>query len=351
MKGALKAVFVSVACMTVVAFAQESLKSREPGSTMIPKSASTDSLGARATVSPSATVYGGFGLSAQTTVYIMVRGPSLTTLGVTPNSLDAPWVRLYNANGADLVTTGATPGFMGCAGTSSSDTPVVNFYTTVRREPPNSRDSCLAATLSAGTYTFSVTPSIPGSTSPAGISSSRATGEILFEVTLGPASSETPNRAASLRLVGGTWTYTYTIITTFSDRYTFTRVDTTPSSSGTYFAEGRDAFGNIVAGGYDPRLGMWAVLDPGTLIDQFYTFTFNSDNSVSGCYYQIQPAGSANLSRCYSMVGTRTGGTLNLSLGEPSETDRAFEVARDTMTRSSDPAVLEAYLAQRQRLQ
>ena len=57
------------------------------------KAASTRTLGARATASPSATVFGGFELAQSTVVYVLVRGNSLGSLGVTNNFLDRPRLR------------------------------------------------------------------------------------------------------------------------------------------------------------------------------------------------------------------------------------------------------------------
>lgn len=271
------------------------------------KAATVQTLGSRATVSRSATLYGGFTLVNSTTVYILIRGPSLVSLGVIPSALDAPWVRLYDVNNSDLVTQGGVPGFTGCLSSASTDKPVVDYYQSVRNAPVQPRDSCIAVTLPAGVYTFTVTPSEPGITSPSSVSSAPSAGEILFEVTLGPASSEPPNKVASARLIGGVWTYLYTIISTFSDQYIFQSVDSSPNSSGEYFVRGTDSTGGPIAGGYDPTLGMWAVLDPSIIIDKFYTFKFTSDNVISGCYYQISPPGSTNLSRCYPLTGSRNG--------------------------------------------
>ena len=140
------------------------------------------SLGARATVSGSATAFGGFSVASSARVYILVRGNSLGTLGVTQAYMDAPRVRLYNANGADMVSQGGLPGFNFClASNTTTDLPVVQLYQG-RGQPVHSRDSCYVTTLGAGTYTFSVTPS-NGATSTSA-SSATFSGEVLFEVTL-----------------------------------------------------------------------------------------------------------------------------------------------------------------------
>lgn len=143
----------------------------------------TNSLGARGTVTASATMYGGFELGARSQVFVLVRGNSLGSLGVTQGYLDAPRVRLYNSQGADLVSQGGMNGFNGCVSTNTStDLPIINYYALTRSAPVSSRDSCYAVTLNAGSYTFSVTPSINGVTSNSAVSFP-ASGEVLFEVS------------------------------------------------------------------------------------------------------------------------------------------------------------------------
>jgi hypothetical protein len=144
----------------------------------IPVTAKT--LGSRATASPAATLFGGFELSAASTVYLLVRGNSLGTLGVTQGFLDSPRVRLFDSQGHDMLTDSlGASGITGCASNQDSGAPVVTYYTNVRGQPPHVRDACTSQALPAGVYTFTVTPSTSGSVS------SPNSGEILFEVTLG----------------------------------------------------------------------------------------------------------------------------------------------------------------------
>jgi hypothetical protein len=314
------------------------------------KAATVQSLASRATSSPAATVYGAFALSGTTTVYILVRGPSLTTLGVTPNALDVPWTRLFDQSGNDLISTAGTPGFTTCVGSAATDAPVVNYYQAVRNAPVHSRDSCIAVSLPAGAYTFSVTPSMPGTTSPAGGAvSSPASGEILFEVTLGPSGPVVnQNQAQTSRLVGGTWSYTYTIINTYTDRYVFNSVIASTAVPGDYAAIGTDEFGGTVVGSYVSSQRQWAVLDPGSIIDLFFIFTFVDNNRVSGCYHQISPPGSTNASRCYSMTGSRF---PPKALGAPRTKDPLLEQRQLEEASAGefepDPEVIEAYLRAR----
>lgn len=143
----------------------------------------TKSMGSRGTVSASARLYGGFELASTATVYILVRGNSLGTLGVTQAYLDAPRLQLFDAQGKDLITQDGMPGSNGCVASNSANSPVANYYAQVRGQPADPRDACYAIALSAGVYTFSINPSIPGVTSTT-VTSAPASGEVLFEVSL-----------------------------------------------------------------------------------------------------------------------------------------------------------------------
>ena len=155
-----------------------------------PKAAATQTLGSRATVTSSATLFGGFELAQGAVVYIMVRGNSLGTLGVTNAFLDAPRVRLFNQAGQDLIIDSFNqPGFNGCSAGNEFNDPVVAYYQNVRGQPAQPRDACLAGTFPAGAYTFTVTPTIPGvNASSQSSASNPPSGQVLFEVTLGPSS-------------------------------------------------------------------------------------------------------------------------------------------------------------------
>ena len=151
-----------------------------------PKAANAQSFGSRATVNAGATMYGAFEVPQRTVVYILVRGNSLQTLGVTNNFLDAPRLRLYY-QGADLIedATGRVGTNYCVASNTDFNAAVVSYYRDVRRQPVQDRDACLALEiLTPGAYTFTVTPSILGSTSSEAQSS--RTGEVLFEITLNP---------------------------------------------------------------------------------------------------------------------------------------------------------------------
>lgn len=176
-----------------------------------------------------------------------------------------------------------------------------------------------------------------------------------FDITLNIASAAPPppqdnNRTRTERLVGGTWSVTYVIISSFSHRYSFSSVQASTATPGDYNAIGADEFGNSVIGTYSTRLGNWAILDPGTLIDRFYVFTFDDNNRISGCYHQVNPAGSTNLGRCYAMTGSRF---PPKAFGPSSGIDTSVQEASEAMNahpQDSDPDVVEAYLRARKQL-
>jgi hypothetical protein len=151
----------------------------------VPKSASAQTLGARGTVTTTATLYGGFQLTGQTTVYIAVRGNSLGTLGVTQNYLDYPRVRIYNGAGADLISdVSGRPGFNSCVASVGASAPVISYYANVRGQALHVDDGCIGLIMPAGAYTFTVDASQAGVNS--GASSVPLYGDVLFEVTLDP---------------------------------------------------------------------------------------------------------------------------------------------------------------------
>jgi len=124
-------------------------------------------------------------------------------------------------------------------------------------------------------------------------------------VTQAPAET---NRQKTERLISGTWTLAYTIISQFTNGYRFNSVTPSTAIAGDWVAIGEDTVaGELVIGSYASQQNAWTILDPGTIIDRFYYFQFGSTiNTITGCYYQVNPPGSTNLSDCYSMFGSRS---------------------------------------------
>jgi len=113
------------------------------------------------------------------------------------------------------------------------------------------------------------------------------------------------NLEATQKLVGGTWTFQFTLGTVVQETYSFTSVNP-PNADGDYVALGTNSLGVDVAGGYFSSQLQWAVLDPRPAAEWLYAFTFGNNDNVTGCYYQINPPGSNNLGPCLPMTGVRT---------------------------------------------
>jgi len=144
----------------------------------VAKAAGVQVLGSRATVDAIGPLYGGFYLTATTNVYILVRGNSLGTLGITQAYLDGPRVRVFNSAGTDLIFDNlSNPGFNACSSTGQFSGPVYTLYTN-RGQPAHARDACTAHSFPAGGYSFSVLPTA-GQSVP-------SIGEVLFEISFNP---------------------------------------------------------------------------------------------------------------------------------------------------------------------
>jgi hypothetical protein len=126
-------------------------------------------LGSRATISAGAPLYGGFQVasSGQHQIYLLVRGESLRTLGITSNNMDRARLQFFNGQGQLQVSANA------CSG------PAADYYRFVRGAPASPNDVCwsIGGFVASGAYTFSVTPDSSGF---------RQSGEVLFEVAIDP---------------------------------------------------------------------------------------------------------------------------------------------------------------------
>ena len=143
-----------------------------------------------------------------------------------------------------------------------------------------------------------------------------------------PASYGTFNRQQTERLIG-TWIFSYSIGSfDFSDTYRLSDVRESSSTPGEWNIFGTDQFDNLVIAGYSPDLEVFSLLNPGTIIDLFFTFDFVGSNTVSGCYYQARKSNDS-ISRCYDMTGVRTSSSTLSSLkrAQPNTTAAQAELA------------------------
>ena len=133
------------------------------------------------------------------------------------------------------------------------------------------------------------------------------------------------NQLQTERLIG-TWEFSY--LSAFTDTYRLNDVRESSSTPGEWNIFGTDQFGGLVIAGYSPLLGMFTLLNPGTLFNEFFTFDFVGSNTVSGCYYQVYKDDS--LSRCFDMTGVRTSSTAltSLTTARPSTTAAQAELAK-----------------------
>jgi hypothetical protein len=143
-------------------------------------------------------------------------------------------------------------------------------------------------------------------------------------------------------LLKGHWHFVYTIsTTTFTDDYNLTTIPGTTNSQGGFFIHGTNQYNGPVAASYFPKDGNYALLDPGTIIDQFYTFHTDGKSILPGsCYYLINPPGSLNFSRCYTLTGVKTP-LANQNIGR--QLDEEDARAREAAEAEVHPTVLEQY--------
>ena len=157
-----------------------------------PTDAKLATIGTRATVGTGSLVFGGFTISGsptvKQTVYIVVRGPSLQTLGITQDPLDLPGLRVFDSLGNDVLTnTSAGHGVTTCPAAHT----VAIFYRTVRGQELGANDSCVSVSLGGGVYTFTIEPT-----------SADTSGEVLFEVLYNPAPAPGQTASVALKTIG-----------------------------------------------------------------------------------------------------------------------------------------------------
>jgi hypothetical protein len=118
---------------------------------------------------------------------------------------------------------------------------------------------------------------------------------------------------SGLQSLIGTWDFTYTIISTFTQRYFFDQVTSTPS--GVPFLEGQDVFGDPVITARFADLGLpdfpyeFGTLDPTIGFCRFYTYNKTGPNTVSGLYVFLDlnfDGSCGSPVSTYAMNGLRT---------------------------------------------
>ncbi len=118
-----------------------------------------------------------------------------------------------------------------------------------------------------------------------------------------PQPNKPQNQILTERLIGN-WVFNYKIVNNLSQSYSlFGPARENPSSLGEYLVLGTDSQGDVVGGGYSAKAKAYIVVDETPLFWRSYVFNFDSDNRVSGCYFQTD---LSDLGPCYPMNGNRT---------------------------------------------
>jgi hypothetical protein len=265
--------------------------------------------------------------TGQQTVAIVATGPSLLQYGIS-NFLSDPMITLVRASDQAVIASNDD-----WAEAANASVLQATGYS-----PSHPLEAALIITLNPGAYTAIVS----GFSGATGVS---VVG--VYEVTANQALLN------ASRLIGGTWTFVYTILSTFADSYTLTTLNPTPGSGGQYFVNGTGSAGDPVVADYHPQFGNWSLLDPGSVIDRFFVFNFSDNNHVSGCYYQISPPGSSNMSSCYAMAGIRSPFQAAMLKDAPAPANEDAELLEHNQRAVKgfmQPGVEGRYLEARQRL-
>ena len=160
----------------------------------------------------------------------------------------------------------------------------------------------LTAPSTAGTYYYGACVDPVSGESATGNNCSRA-----VTVTVASSTNKPFNQLQTERLIG-TWVFSYTIISEFTNTYRLSDVQESPITPGEWNILGTDQLGDLVIAGYSPDFEFFSLFDSSIIIDRFFTFDFVGSNTVSGCYYQIDVEDDS-FSRCYDMTGVRTSST------------------------------------------
>ena len=139
----------------------------------------------------------------------------------------------------------------------------------------------LTAPSTAGTYYYGACVDPVSGESDTGNNCSSA-----VTVTVASSTDKSFNQLQTERLIG-TWVFSYTIVSEFTQTYRLNDARESPITPGEWIIAGTDQYDNLVIAGYSPSLGMFLLFDPSITIDRFFTFDFVGSNTVSGCYYQV----------------------------------------------------------------
>lgn len=121
----------------------------------------------------------------------------------------------------------------------------------------------------------------------------------------------------------GTWTFTYTIQSTFTDTFRFVTVMPNDYSPNEYFAGGYDQWNSPVVGWWDLEESTYVVGNGSEILPQLFLFTAIDNNTVSGC---MTAKVEGIWSRCYPFVGRRVSSAASLNTVSPASAQAAYQI-------------------------
>lgn len=114
------------------------------------------------------------------------------------------------------------------------------------------------------------------------------------------------NHQQTLTLTG-TWSFTNS---GEPKKYRLTDTKEDPEKPGEYFIVGIEEFSNNkVIAGYSPEFKDFSLLETGSELNYFYTFTLGADGNVTGCYYEYKT--NADFDKCLDFTGVRADSKLS----------------------------------------
>lgn len=299
-------------------------------------------------------MHAGFVVAGSGKIQVLIKGAGPSMEGAVPGFQVNPAITLHNAaNGAVIHSND-----------NWQDDPSSGLVQQTGKAPTDPKEAAFVLELGAGAYSV-VQRGSGGST---GIGLPSVT-QVTVSGTVpppngtplppeqGPAPTPTPtptpqpqpqpqpnkpqNQILTERLIGN-WVFNYKIIDNFSQAYSLVgpaRESTT--TPGDYLVFGTDSQGGAIGGGYAAKIKEYIVVDETPLFVRSYVFNFDSDNRVSGCYFQVD-LNVTSLGPCFPMNGNRTsraraGGYLSPEvLMEMVEFERANHVDGELFAPRSD---------------
>lgn len=136
-----------------------------------------------------------------------------------------------------------------------------------------------------------------------------------------------PPQLSMVNLALGSWSFTYRIVSSFTDTFQFESTFESSSSPGTFYAYGLNQYDELTVVGYDmedKRYYMLSKHADWATFDSFYTFALDaSGRNASGCYY-LYYRSPPKLTDCFDMTGFKTAnsGTRSELQVDPQRLDR-----------------------------